>query len=139
MNPIDSKAVEVEGYDPDIKMLSLRFHGRAEVYNYPCIEPTQFAAFMNAESRGKWISENLSGGNPQSMRQEVPPDPSQPAESAAMPGTNAVPVPGILNVIDPEADRCCVKRLNVFLRSHDGAPCWACSECGMHFRPEMLA
>src|ERR1035437_2289955 len=104
MNPIDSKAVEVEGYDPDIKMLSLRFHGRAEVYNYPCIEPTQFAAFMNAESRGKWISENLSGGNPQFRGRGGPPCPSQPRGLAGMPGPNAGPVPGLLKVIRPGGD-----------------------------------
>jgi methionine synthase II (cobalamin-independent) len=59
-----------------------------------------------------------------------------PIDSAAVGGAGE---PAPLNVIDPEADRCCVKRLNIFLRSNDRALSWVCSECGMQFRPEMTA
>ena len=132
MNPIESAAVKAVGYDPAEKLLRVQFKA-GNTYDYSDIEPSQFAALMNASSFGKWIASNLSGRTPQSMRQETTQN-GLPEQRASAPAET-----GPLNVIDPDADPCCVRALHSALSipTVPGSGSLTCGTCGQEFLPEL--
>ena len=132
MNPIESAAVKAVGYEPDQRLMRIQFRS-GSTYDYADITLIQFVNLMNASSVGKWIRDNLSGRNPQSVRQETTQNGS-PEQRAGAPAET-----GPLNVIDPDADPCCVRALHSALSipTVPGSGSLTCGTCGQEFLPEL--
>lgn len=60
MTPVESNQVGAVGYDPASKTLAVTFtRGAGAIYHYPNVEPEVHAAFMAAESKGKFFGEHI--------------------------------------------------------------------------------
>lgn len=60
LTPVDSSQVNAVGYDAQTKTLAVQFkHGAQAIYHYPGVEPETHAAFVGAESPGKFFRDNL--------------------------------------------------------------------------------
>lgn len=60
LTPVVSNQVAAIGYCPDRKVLACTFtRGPGHVYHYPNVEPEFHAAFMAAESKGKFFGANV--------------------------------------------------------------------------------
>lgn len=60
MVQVESSQVACIGYDAERKTLAVQFkHGAGAIYHYPNIAPEFHAAFMAAESKGKFFRLNV--------------------------------------------------------------------------------
>lgn len=60
MTPVESHQVAAVGYDAERRTLSVTFtRGAGAVYHYPNVEPAVHAAFMAAESKGKFFGAHI--------------------------------------------------------------------------------
>jgi hypothetical protein len=60
MSPVESHQVAAVGYDAETKTLAVTFtRGAGAIYHYPEVEPEVHAAFMAAESKGKFFGEHV--------------------------------------------------------------------------------
>lgn len=57
--PVESNQVAAIGYDPVTKTLSVSFTRGFALYQYPNVDPETHAAFMAAESVGKYFGANI--------------------------------------------------------------------------------
>jgi hypothetical protein len=57
--PVESNQVAAIGYDPVTKTLAVSFTRGSALYQYPAVEPETHAAFMAAESVGKFFAANI--------------------------------------------------------------------------------
>jgi hypothetical protein len=62
---VNSSQLNALGYDADTNTLAIRFPGRGDnpgaVYHYSNVPPDVYAAFMAAESKGKFFLANIKG------------------------------------------------------------------------------
>ena len=58
--PVSSSAISSVGYDPKEEVLELEFSSGG-VYAYYEVPPEVYAALMAAESKGRFISEEIRG------------------------------------------------------------------------------
>ena len=56
---VKSSQIAAIGYDPATQTLAVTFTGKGDTYHYANVTPAQHAAFMGAESHGKWFGEHL--------------------------------------------------------------------------------
>lgn len=60
LHAVNSSQVGGVGYDPTTKTLAVRFsRGAGAIYHYPDIEPDVHAAFLAAESLGKFHGQHI--------------------------------------------------------------------------------
>lgn len=60
MTPVTSSQVEAVGYDAERRTLSVIFtRGPGHVYHYPDVSPEVHAAFVGAESIGKFFGQHI--------------------------------------------------------------------------------
>jgi len=60
LNEVESSQVKAIGYDPETKTLAVSFpRGTGAIYHYPNVEPETYAAFVGAESIGKFFGANI--------------------------------------------------------------------------------
>ncbi|NDZ11528.1 KTSC domain-containing protein [Variovorax sp. WS11] len=60
MTSVESHQVAAIGYDPESKTLAVTFtRGPGHIYQYPGVEPEVHAAFIAAESIGKYFGEHI--------------------------------------------------------------------------------
>ena len=59
-SPVSSSAISSVGYDRKEKTLELEFSSGG-VYDYYEVPPKVYAALMSAESKGRFISEEIRG------------------------------------------------------------------------------
>lgn len=59
-SPVSSSAISSVGYDRKEKTLELEFSSGG-VYDYYEVPPKVYAALMSAESKGRFISEQIRG------------------------------------------------------------------------------
>ncbi len=60
LTPVESSQVKAIGYDPKTKTLACQFaHGLGSIYHYPNVEPETHAAFIGAESIGKFFGKHI--------------------------------------------------------------------------------
>ena len=60
---VSSSAISSVGYDPKVKVLELEFSSGG-VYDYYGVPPKVYAALMSAESKGRFVSEQIRGQYP---------------------------------------------------------------------------
>lgn len=138
MTPIESSTVKTIGYDPDVLVLAVRYRD-GSMYVFCDVSADQYAALMCAPSKGSWLHQNL-GASGKRVEKEV----TRKEEGPERRGAGSVPAP--LNVIDQEADACCVRSLTrifalpitmaSFQRSDPVGAITACGDCGQEFRCE---
>jgi hypothetical protein len=58
--PVKSTAIKSVGYDPEALILQVEF-GPGRVYDYHNVPAKVHAGLMAAQSKGRWIRENLYG------------------------------------------------------------------------------
>ncbi|WPB58604.1 KTSC domain-containing protein [Xylophilus sp. GOD-11R] len=56
---VESNQVAEIGYDPETKTLAVTFTRGQALYQYPNVEPETHAAFLAAESIGKFFGEHI--------------------------------------------------------------------------------
>lgn len=59
MHYVDSSNVEAIGYDPDTQQLHVRFVKSGETYVYYDVEEWVFQEFMQADSKGKYLNNQI--------------------------------------------------------------------------------
>ena len=60
MTPVESHQVAAVGYDASRKTLAVTFtRGAGAIYHYPNVDQKLHAAFMAAESKGKFFGEHV--------------------------------------------------------------------------------
>lgn len=60
LTPVESNQVGAIGYDPETKTLAVVFsRGIGSIYHYPNVEAETHAAFVGAESIGKYFGEHI--------------------------------------------------------------------------------
>lgn len=60
LNEVESSQVKAIGYDPETKTLAVTFpRGTGAIYHYPDVEPETYAAFVGAESIGKFFGAHI--------------------------------------------------------------------------------
>ena len=59
MQAVDSNQVAAIGYDPETKTLAVSFTRGQALYQYPNVEPEVHAAFLAAESVGKFFGAHI--------------------------------------------------------------------------------
>jgi len=60
LTPVESNQVGAIGYDPETKTLAVVFsRGIGSIYHYPDVEPETHAAFIGAESIGKFFGQHI--------------------------------------------------------------------------------
>lgn len=60
LTPVTSNQVKAIGYDESTKTLAVTFNrGPGSIYHYPNVEPETHAAFVNAESIGKFFGQHI--------------------------------------------------------------------------------
>lgn len=57
---VDSTSIESIGFNARLKMLEVRFRSGA-TYRYLDVPPSVFAAFMKAESKGRFFTQQIRG------------------------------------------------------------------------------
>lgn len=60
MTSFTSSQVAEAGYDPENKVLRVRFHS-GQTYDYQNVSSEQWDAMLKAESVGKWFSVHIKG------------------------------------------------------------------------------
>ena len=65
--PVSSSAISSVGYDRKAKTLELEFSSGG-VYDYYEVPPEVYAALMSAESKGRFVSEQIRGQYPSEKR-----------------------------------------------------------------------
>lgn len=60
---IDSSAIKCVAYDPDIKVLLVRFPSGA-AWEYSEVTPEEYCRMLNAESRGSYFIRNIRDAHP---------------------------------------------------------------------------
>ena len=61
MHYVDSTDVEAIGYDLDNQQLHVRFIGSGATYIYYGVEEWVFHEFLQADSKGTYLHENIKG------------------------------------------------------------------------------
>lgn len=62
LTPVKSNQVAAIGYDSATKTLAVTFtRGAGAVYHYPGVEPEMHAAFVGAESIGRYFGQHIQG------------------------------------------------------------------------------
>lgn len=59
MHYVDSSNVEAIGYDPDTQQLHVRFVKSGETYVYYDVEEWAFQEFMQADSKGTYLNNQI--------------------------------------------------------------------------------
>lgn len=60
LKPVDSSQVRAIGYDPATQTLACSFvHGAGAIYHYAGVSPETHAAFIAAESIGKFFGQHI--------------------------------------------------------------------------------
>lgn len=60
LHPVSSSQVKAVGYDASTRTLSVTFaHGIGSIYQYPDVSPETHAAFIGAESIGKYFGQHI--------------------------------------------------------------------------------
>lgn len=60
LTPVTSNQVAAVGYDAETKTLAVTFtRGPGSIYHYPDVQPETHAAFIGAESIGKFFGEHI--------------------------------------------------------------------------------
>lgn len=59
LTPVKSNQVAAIGYDPDTKTLAVSFTRGTAIYHYPGVTPETHAAFIGAESIGKFFGQHI--------------------------------------------------------------------------------
>lgn len=59
LTPVESNKITAIGYAPELKTLAVTFKYGKALYHYPNVEPAVHAAFMAAESKGKFFGAHL--------------------------------------------------------------------------------
>lgn len=62
--PLESEMFTSAAYDADRQVLYLRFRKAGDVYRYFELPPTEFQAFLNAESHGRFFLAHIRGSYP---------------------------------------------------------------------------
>jgi hypothetical protein len=62
--PLESKMFTSVTYDPAEQILYLRFRKTSDVYRYFGFPVTEYQVFLDAESRGRFMTGALEAGNP---------------------------------------------------------------------------
>lgn len=57
--PVTSSNLESVGYDPETRLLAVKFKRGGAVYHYEDVDPHHFDAIQQAESAGKYFHEHL--------------------------------------------------------------------------------
>lgn len=57
--PVQSSNLEAVGYDPDTRLLAVKFKRGGGVYHYEDVDPHHFDQIQAAESAGKYFHEHL--------------------------------------------------------------------------------
>jgi len=65
--PVSSSAISSVGYDPKARTLELEFSSGG-VYSYSGVPPKVYAALMSADSKGRFVSEQIRGRYPSERR-----------------------------------------------------------------------
>lgn len=60
MQPVDSSNIDSVGYDAENKRLTIRFR-TGKTYHYNGVDSGTFDEFMKAESKGKFLYQNIKG------------------------------------------------------------------------------
>ena len=65
--PVSSSAISSVGYNPKEEVLELEFSGGG-VYDYYGVPRKVYAALMSAESKGRFVSQQIRGQYPSEKR-----------------------------------------------------------------------
>ena len=136
LTAVESSHIAAIGYLKADRVLVVRFKTGA-LYARPCVDPHEYAELERAPSKGVWfkryadmirISRNEDAQNNTQSTERV---------------VQAPEVPGPLNVIQEDADKCCRQKLAMALNSlspYEQAYLkrWECPVCGMEFWPHMI-
>ena len=60
MQPVDSSNIDSVGYDPETQRLTVRFR-TGKTYHYNGVDSRTFDELMKAESKGKFLYQNIKG------------------------------------------------------------------------------
>ena len=60
MQSVNSSNVAEIGYNPDEQILVVAYHNGG-VYNYYDVSPREYQSLEMAESKGRWIAQNIKG------------------------------------------------------------------------------
>lgn len=148
LTPVESSHIAAVGYLEDERVLLVRYRDGA-LYARLGVSASDYEGFM-CSSKGVWlsrrtelpyilISKGVMPNEPERSTAELSATLPVRADVAA-PADNAPPSAGVLNVIDEDADKCCVRRFNKRdnVGGFEGREIWACLECGTEFHSEMV-
>lgn len=58
--PVESSQIQAVGYSPERKTLAVTFiRSPQSIYHYPAVEPEVYAAFVGAESIGRYFGQHI--------------------------------------------------------------------------------
>jgi hypothetical protein len=57
--PVDSSSIASIGYDSDNRELEIEFRQSQQVYRYFDVPASEFAAFLNAGSKGSYLNQEF--------------------------------------------------------------------------------
>lgn len=134
LTPVESPHIAAIGYLEAERVLLVRYHD-GSLYAFEHFPPFMWEQLVKAPSKGKFLSACrdlqkgiliTKGGNADNQQIE-------PARA-----TGPVEQTGPLNVIDPEADKCCRASLTASLAKYPAAQIMACGKCGQEFVPGLV-
>jgi hypothetical protein len=130
LTAVESSHIEAIGYLKADRVLLVRFKTGA-LYARPCVDPHEYVELERAPSKGVWLKRYADMIRISSRREKE--------ERASGPASSGDP-PGSLNVIDPDAEKCCQKAApkSQLWGMVDTPARWDCPECGTPFEIGMV-
>ena len=122
MIPVQSSNVAAVGYIAEIFFLRVQFKN-GEFYDFPNTPAISHQHLMAANSKGKWIAQNLTGGTKLTCHVDSTSH-ETPSEQAAKK----------LETI--QDDSCCQKIIS--MASREGIDVWWCPRCGQEWRCKIV-
>ena len=137
LHPVESSHIAAIGYLEEERVLLVRFKD-GSLYGRPKVEPHEWDELSKAHSKGVWLKRYADmirisdfvghGSRREKEAANLVPEPGRGPESSGE-------ATGPLNVLDPDADKCCVKS---FAGAVLTLPSFSCPSCGTEFRAEMV-
>lgn len=59
MHPVNSTSIAAIGYDAQRRVLDIKFRESGEIYRYYDVPPEEYAAFMEATSKGTYLNQQF--------------------------------------------------------------------------------